>query len=274
MPPFFSYVKCSFQPEGEKLYYGRSHVEVVFAKTENLDYAMLKKWVSAEELNRSSMFHFLDDRCTYICCHAVLRLLLARRLNKTAASIVFERGYHNKPYLPGNPFYFNISHTRKSFAIAISDAYTGIDLESPDRLIKPELIMDSTFCMEEQFFINENEREEKERLLLLWTRKEAFLKAIGRGITSELSKIKVSEPHNLIAGSIIPTAIDIKISEEHYIYSINVSDHLLSVACPGEADLKLNIIDENNYVCKLAGLIDSDQRSAIAGYNNNYPLIR
>lgn len=227
---------------------------------------MLKKMVTAEEMDRASRFHFLDDRCTYICCHAVLRLLLSRRLNKSAASIVFERGYHNKPYLPGNPIFFNISHTRKAFAIAISDAYTGIDLESPERLISPELIMDSTFCMEEQFFINENEHEVKERLLLLWTRKEAFLKALGRGITNELKRIKVSEPHNLISGSVVPSASDLKISGEHFIYSTKVSDHFLSVACPGEAVLKLGIIDENNFVCKLAGLLDTDQKSAIAGY--------
>lgn len=266
MSQIYPVVQCSFQPERERLFYGRTCVEVVFAKTENLDYSMLKKMVSVEEMDRSSRFHFLDDRCTYICCHAVLRLLLARRLNKPPAGIVFERGYHNKPYLPGNPFYFNISHTRKAFAIAISDAYTGIDLESPERLINPELIMDSTFCMEEQYFINESENEEKERLLLLWTRKEAFLKALGRGITNELNKIKVSEPHNLISGSVVSSANDIKISGEHYIYSTKVSDHFLSVACPNEADLRLSIIDENNFICKLAGLLDCDQRSAFAGY--------
>lgn len=256
MPAFYPFVKCSFQPERPKLYHEKSWIEMFFAETENLDYAMLKKFVSTEELDRSARFHFIDDRCTYVCCHAILRLMLACRLNKAPISITFEKGFNNKPYLKGNPVYFNISHTRKAFLVAISGVYTGVDVESIYKNIEPGLLMDSSFSTDEQLFIKGNRNEEKDRFFLLWTRKEAFLKAIGKGIISDLDKVIVSGQHNHIAESILPATEDVKISGEHFIYSIRIADHFLSVASPVESDLKFRVIDENSYSSLLSGLLN------------------
>ena len=256
----FSVVKCSFWPERQRLLPGHSPVSVIYAETEKLDYRMLRRFISADELERSSKFRLISDRCTYVCCHAILRLVLARRLNEKPCNLIFAKGIHNKPYLPGDPVFFNISHTRKAFAIAISDAYVGIDLEDMSRLIDVKLIMKSSFSISERLFITKDKTKEMESLILLWTRKEAFLKAIGKGITTDLGEINVSEINNLISRKIIPEGEDSIISGENSIFSIRLSDHYLSVATPKDEYPELTVIDENNYIQIVSDLLNSEYK--------------
>lgn len=266
MSPGFSVVKCSFWPEKQKLFQGPDPITVIYAETEILDYQMLRKFISADEDERSCKFRSINDRCTYVCCHAILRLMLARRLNVEPGMIIFERGIHNKPYLPGDPVFFNISHTRKAFAIAISDSYVGIDLEDINRMIDVKLIMKSSFSLSERSYITEDKTKEMERLILLWTRKEAFLKAIGQGIITDLGAVNVSKTNNLISRKIIPENQESVISGEHSIFTVKISDDYLSVATPKDANPNLTVIDENNYIQFVSGLLKSDYKAAGAGY--------
>lgn len=251
----YSVVRCSFKPCEEIPLTDNCNVALFYAESQNLDYDLLKKYISAEEAERATHFRSAEDRRTYICCHAILRLVLSGKLKTKTSALVLIKGKNNKPYLSGNPFHFNISHTRRAFAIAISDEYTGIDLENIDRKLDMRTILDSTFSCRERSFITQDHSSERERFFLLWTRKEAFLKAIGTGIIHDLRRIKVSEECNVINRKVEVTGrMDERICDEHFIYSMRISDNILSVATPKEADVKLDVIDENNF-----GYIFNDQ---------------
>ena len=82
-----------------------------------------------------------------------------------------------KPYFEGNPLYFNVSHSGEYLAIAISKYPVGIDIQ------EPKLIKDGMFRKvvqpEEDCLIGEDRQKD---FLRLWTLKESFVKAEGKGL--------------------------------------------------------------------------------------------
>jgi 4'-phosphopantetheinyl transferase len=241
-----SHIRCSFTKGANRSHNHSGEAEVFYAETKNLDAGKLKKNISKHELERAEKFHSPDDRDTYICCHGLLRQVLSDRLMIPPMKLTFIKGADNKPFLPGNPLYFNISHTRKSFAFVISGNYAGIDLEDINRKLDLKSFLDSTFNPGERRFLTENQDETRERFFLLWTRKEALLKAIGTGIIQDLSKIKVSSAKNFIDKKVIIKHVSDDLSDEHFIYSMRVADNILSIATPGKAEITLNVVDQNS----------------------------
>jgi phosphopantetheinyl transferase len=149
-------------------------VEVYFAETEGLAswYPYIKNFVSDNEQIIAGNFNSDTYRMTYLTCHALLRLMLAKKLNKNPFDLPFSKGFNNKPFLLKNQAYFNISHTNEAFAIAIvMDFQVGIDLERINQGIKYKLITDNNFNNKERKYILDSKSESIERFFLLWTRK-------------------------------------------------------------------------------------------------------
>ncbi|HLN56051.1 MAG TPA: 4'-phosphopantetheinyl transferase superfamily protein [Bacteroidales bacterium] len=261
----YSTVRCFFQPSGNVSSAQNCNINLFYAESKNLDYDLLKRYISEDEAKRASLFHSADDRRTYTCCHAILRLVLSGKLLTAASEITISKEKNNKPYVAGSPFHFNISHTRSAFAIAVSDQYTGIDLENIDRRLDMKSILHSTFGTHERTFITQDQSSERERFFLLWTRKEAFLKAIGVGIIHHLRKIKVAEECNVINRNAVAGELEDRICDEHFIYSMRISDNILSVATPNEADVKLDVIDESNFGYMFSDQLNFSIDSAVRG---------
>ena len=82
-----------------------------------------------------------------------------------------------KPYLEGKTLHFNVSHSGEYLAIAISKYPVGIDIQ------EPKLIKDGMFRKvvqpEEECLIGEDRQKD---FLRLWTLKESFVKAEGKGL--------------------------------------------------------------------------------------------
>ena len=82
-----------------------------------------------------------------------------------------------KPYFDGNPLHFNVSHSGKYLAIAISKYPAGIDIQ------EPKFIKDGMFRKvvqpEEDCLIGADRQKD---FLRLWTLKESFVKAEGKGL--------------------------------------------------------------------------------------------
>ena len=133
------YVRCSFDSAfrtSPKVY--KSNLDVYVAKTEDLvsQYHELVKYISIGEQLRAGKFLQEENRKTFVACHSVLRLLLARNLGVTPLAIEFVHGKNNKPALAGNPVHFNVTHTKDAFAIAISrEVCVGIDLENTNEML-------------------------------------------------------------------------------------------------------------------------------------------
>lgn len=231
-----------------------NRVEVFYAKTKDLisRYLDFKNYISHEELLRASRFHFDKDKDTYIFCHALLRLILSDRLKKKPLDILFINGLHNKPGLMGNPMYFNITHTRDAFAFATSkNFHVGIDLEKVSREIDFISIIETYFSKREREFILHSQSEAKNRFFLLWTRKEALLKALGTGIISNLTQVEASEQENFINKKSFDNLVTDSAFNEHFIYSKKLCNYYLSIAIPHKATINFYHLNKENIVSLL-----------------------
>lgn len=241
-------IVCRLIPEGEETLKAKiNNVEIFFAETKNFLAIThdLAKYLSQEETLTAGRLHFEGDRNTYIICHAVLRLILSARLNMPPGEIVFYRKANEKPEIKGNPVFFNISHTREAFVIAVSElSEIGVDLEKVKTEFNFEPVIRRFFGEGEQKYILEKSQKSRERFFLLWTRKESFLKAVGTGIINNLSEIEVSKGINHISRTIFETEIPVKLPGIFFISSFKNLDYFFSAAISARSRIKVNILDK------------------------------
>ncbi len=222
-------------------------IEVYFSKTREFeDYIpFLNKIISDEEMSRASRFRFDEDRNTYVASHALLRLTLARKLGVALPDIRFSLDTHMKPVLEERRLYFNLSHTRDAFSFAVSFADDiGIDIEPVTRNMDFSSLKKNYFSDVDQKYLASLEDVSSYGFLLLWTRKEALLKALGVGMITDLKSYTVADDsydkEGLVRGKWIK-------SENYYIFSRELDDHILSLACREQRDIKLKMFDFNDF---------------------------
>lgn len=82
-----------------------------------------------------------------------------------------------KPYLEGNGLHFNVSHSGEYLAIAVSESPVGIDIQEPKNI--KDGMYRKVVQPQEQALIGEDRQND---FLRLWTLKESFVKAEGKGL--------------------------------------------------------------------------------------------
>lgn len=131
-----------------------------------------------------------DDFLSY-CARNIVKNIASNVLNIDPNDIIFSRQKYGKPYIKGYPdFHFNISHTKNAIAIAISDYPVGVDVE---RIRKVEFkIADRFFASLECQYINPPTTGADQRFFEIWTKKEAYVKWIGKGLVQPLNSFDVT----------------------------------------------------------------------------------
>lgn len=127
-----------------------------------------------------------------LLARSLLRAVLARRTDTPAPRLEFRKGPHGKPYLPNGPA-FNVSHSGPFCMLALrSTGRIGVDLEairpSPDLLHVAERYFSPTEWEE----IQSKDPNAVRTFFRTWVRKEAFLKAMGVGLSLPLRAFTVS----------------------------------------------------------------------------------
>lgn len=148
--------------------------------------------LSAEETDRAQRFAFPYLRERYVAAHVVMRQLLGGYLNADPAGLHFEITERGKPSLPGNSVHFNLSHTQDAGLFAVTPmGEIGVDIERLDRKIDRHGIAGRFFSKAEAAELAAlTEENQAEGFCNLWTRKEAWLKATGVGISDGLNKVE------------------------------------------------------------------------------------
>ena len=128
-------------------------------------------------------------------CTLAGRLLLmtaCRSLGRSLSCLDnMEFGRFGKPSLANNEFHFNISHTNGAAVCATSvDGSIGIDIERVRKLRPQEF--KRFFTRPELDFIG----DDIHRFITLWSRKEALMKADGRGISMDPTSVEVLSDHD------------------------------------------------------------------------------
>ncbi len=153
--------------------------------------------LSDSERQRASRFHFQADSNRYVVSRNVLRILLGRYLNRRPQDVEIGYSEHGKPFLVeargAPPIRFNLSHSGDYTLYAFAhDHEVGIDVERIRALHDFETIATQVFTGAEQRLIAGAPHAEKlASFFRLWSRKEAFVKAVGHGLSAPLHEISV-----------------------------------------------------------------------------------
>ncbi|MDX2237545.1 MAG: 4'-phosphopantetheinyl transferase superfamily protein [Hyphomonadaceae bacterium] len=160
--------------------------------------------LSPEESARAGRFAFERDRAAYVAAHDGLRRILARYLGCGPRSLTFAVGEHGKPALADEPaLRFNLTHAGDAALVAVaSGRAVGVDVEPvraiPDRDAVAALHFSAAECAQLEAAAAD---ARDDAFYAVWTRKEAFIKCRGEGLSLPLSSFSVSldAPTRLIA---------------------------------------------------------------------------
>jgi len=168
-------------------------VHVWYCLTERLsagEMAEARGLLSSDERARYDRFHFPRDARDYAAAHAMVRSALSFHEGLPPSSWIFDADGQGKPVVAsGQPSVeFNLAHTRGLAACALSRAaIVGIDVESCESAVDVDRMATRYFSGPEIAALRrESGSEQRARFTELWTLKEAFLKAVGTGLTSPL----------------------------------------------------------------------------------------
>jgi len=132
----------------------------------------------------------------YILAHGLLREVLAKYVDESAANLQFSHSEKGKPFLLNYPeLSFNMSHTADAWVLAVVQAkcHLGIDIEYFKVRESWAGLVKKCFSSEESVYWYGLPVAEQGRFFYqLWVRKEAFVKAVGQGITLGLDRCVVN----------------------------------------------------------------------------------
>lgn len=185
-------------PEHPRVSRGEVHVWRASLAQPAVKIEALQEVLSGDERERAYRFHFEKDRSNYIVARGALRLILGRYLRLPPEQLRFDYNSYGKPDLHADLgerlLRFNLSHAGSLALYAItSGREVGVDIE----LLRDDV---ASVALAEHFF---SPREVKTLRALppevqtraffnCWTRKEAYIKARGAGLSLPLEKFDVS----------------------------------------------------------------------------------
>jgi 4'-phosphopantetheinyl transferase len=159
----------------------------------DLDFSAL---LSADERVRVAQFHFEGDRWNFLFCRSMLRILLASYLGTPPTELRFAYSAQGKPSLaaPFGDLEFNLSHTSGLALFGFCRGQRiGLDVERIRKDFKVNEIAGRFFSSAEKRSLAQIPQvSSHEAFFHCWTRKEAFVKARGEGLSCPLDGFDVS----------------------------------------------------------------------------------
>jgi 4'-phosphopantetheinyl transferase len=155
----------------------------------------LLHYLGPEERVRHARFRFESDRDIYLVAHALTRRMLGRLIGVSSDALEFAAGEHGRPEIVGpesaRGFRFNLSHTHGLVACAVTrGADIGVDVEYAERRVDILGVARQVFSpVEVAGLAALSGGAQRERFFELWTLKEAYIKAIGKGLSAPLRSI-------------------------------------------------------------------------------------
>jgi len=164
--------------------------------------------LSPDEQAKAKRYRFVELQHHYIVGRGVLRELLGKYLNVPGASLEFAYGPQGKPMLAGafagHDIRFNVSHSGELALYAVTTGReVGVDVEYMKDLEDLESIVEHFFAPPEvEKLLSLPKEQRHEAFFNCWSRKEAFIKVTGKGVSYGLDKFAVTlapdEPARLL----------------------------------------------------------------------------
>jgi len=153
--------------------------------------------LSGQENDRAEKFKFQNDRERYILTHGLLRVILSLYADVAPEELRFTENPYGKPELvhpSGLNLTFNLSHSHERALIGIARGrQIGVDIEYVKNDFEWKEIVERFFSPREIQMINALPKDLQHRAFFTcWTRKEAYVKATGMGLSLPLKEFDVS----------------------------------------------------------------------------------
>jgi medium-chain acyl-[acyl-carrier-protein] hydrolase len=172
------------------------HVWRAALERSDADLAVCEETLSADEKARAGRFCFERDRRHYTAGRGTLRRLLGRYLGCDPASLTFRYNRYGKPALasPHGELRFNLSHSHGLALFAFTRGRDlGVDVEQVRGEVAVEQLAERFFSPQEVAALRDlSLGARRDAFFRIWTRKEAYLKATGKGLSLPLDCFDVS----------------------------------------------------------------------------------
>ena len=159
--------------------------------------ARWREIISDDERRRADRFRFAIDRESFTAARAILRILLGAYAGLAPEAVTFSYTEHGKPSLnteQNERVEFNLSHSGEIALLAFARGRAvGVDVERIRENLDPEKIARRFFSRREQDELSALPPSERcVGFFRCWTRKEAYIKARGAGLSLPLHGFDVS----------------------------------------------------------------------------------
>jgi 4'-phosphopantetheinyl transferase len=173
---------------------------------------------------------FTDSKLLSLYSELLVRYLLSKLTKEPFSDFVFDRTEKGKPYVIGHDdIDFNISHTKGMILCSVTDkGRVGVDVERI-RHIKYN-IMKRCFNLEEISYVEQLPLTDR-KFFEIWTKKEAYTKYLGTGLTIDITTINM-------------------LSKEHSdkLYSFGSEDYIFSIYCDDNKKVSPVCISEDELI--------------------------
>lgn len=187
-----------WMPPPERLTLAAEEVHLWRASLAQAPYTVqtLLETLSPDERERAGKFHFHRDYESFVIARGVLRNIISRYVNVPPDELRFSYDRYGKPRLSSceTPLCFNLSHAKAIALYAVSrvDA-TGVDVEYVREDFATAEIAERFFSADELSGLRALPPELRTAgFFTCWTRKEAYIKALGEGLSHPLDRFTVS----------------------------------------------------------------------------------
>lgn len=188
--------------------------------------------LDAEEAQRWKRYHRKESQDLFLLAHVATRFVLSNYASTDPAMWAFERGENGRPELAGGPpgLRFNISHTEGMVAVLVhGEDDAGVDVESPWRSTNITSVSRRGLTEAERAAMFAlPEKLQAERFYQLWTLKESFIKAKGKGFAMPLSKFGFAIGDDGSIGFSCDPSLDPDASKWSYSTTWTESGHVVS----------------------------------------------
>jgi 4'-phosphopantetheinyl transferase len=181
-----------FLPEGE------AHVWFVHLQEMSRHFDSVLEILAPDEVARAARFHFERDRNEYIFTRGFLRHIVGCYTGFAPHLVQFRYNSYGKPALAaewrGDQLGFSLSHSRGVAVFAFTrDRQVGVDLEYMHQDVEFDQVAERLFSPREiSLFRDLPEGKKPEAFFSCWTRKEAYVKARGEGMSLDLRSVDVA----------------------------------------------------------------------------------
>jgi len=179
--------------EGDEIHVWRAALDLPIERIQKLEQVLID-----DERRRAAQFRFQKDRNHFIVARGILRHILGRYLRKVPQTLSFTYNRYGKPMLvqqaANDDLFFNVTHSHELALYAFTRlGNIGVDLEYINPRVEYDQLAERFFSPNEVRMLRSVPQETRlEAFFQCWTRKEAYVKARGLGLSLDLNLFDVS----------------------------------------------------------------------------------